>query len=774
MALSYAAHAEEDEAQKTPLAETAAVTDAVQDTETPAENQTETPAASARPATPKAAAGSTVLPEIEVSGKRIRDQRINKTQSTTTVTARDLERTQAATIFDAVRDVPGVEVSGGPRIAGMSFNIRGFQDNADVMIKVDGVRKSFEKYRMGGTFVDPELLKSIEVQRGPQIASGSGSIGGTVLMQTKDAADLLEPGRKTGARIKFGYGNNNDEYLRSYTAYARPHERVDLIYNYTSRNSNNFTLPKGSVLSVGATPTTSESKLDYSSTSSEAQLLKVSIFPVDSLQLSTSLVKYQDSALALFDQITNQANIFSQVYRDVDDTSITENIRFNPDDIDWIDFKAVLGISRTDVLETTPQTWGTNRNPMPAANRTCRGFTLYNVNGTVNTNPALQTQCRGNRYDDYKFKNTAIEFSNNAKLYQRGDLEIGLLAGFQHNKNERIAQTYFDNPAALPLDSIPSGTQSFNAIYLQPRFEWGRLSIIPGVRYDHYATEAGGIAQGLLQADNLQDEIKFRQRSTSLGLNFDVQPQRLSFFANYSQGFRAPTLAHYFSEDLFCTFATMPVNRPLGTPQLCGSLYKPQLSESTEAGVSYRTPNFLGSSAEVVSKLTFFHVFTTNLLRSLMETSTGEITQDGWERRNGVEFETAVEYKKSYLRLGYSRNKGKMYDLSNNELVKRSITTIPGNTVNITLGTGAIENIDAYVSYRHVGERLIAGGRKQDQYEIFSAGIHYTVNKHLGFRLIGENLNNKAYNYNGGGDFADQMGLPAPGRNIRFLTEITY
>ncbi|MGY1490675.1 TonB-dependent receptor domain-containing protein [Methylobacillus pratensis] len=732
-------------------------------------------------------AGTTVLPEIGVSAGRIRDQRINKTQSITTVTSRDLERTQAATIFEAVRDVPGVEISGGPRIAGMSFNVRGFQDNADVMIKVDGVRKSFEKYRMGGTFVDPELLKSIEVQRGPQIASGSGSIGGTVLMETKDAADLLRPGQSVGARIKFGYGNNNDEYMRSYTAYARPHERIDILYNYTNRNSNNFMLPKGSILSVGTEPISREQELNFSETSLETQLVKFSIYPTDSLQFTTAFISYKDSALVLWDQITTLPGTYNQVYRDVDDTNFTENIRFNPENIDWIDFKVVLGKSKTNVIDTIPQGWRGNVNP--SAGRRCDGFTLYNANETINTTPSLNsgfgTQCRGNKYEDYSFTNTALEFSNNATLYRHNDFGLELLAGFQHNKNKRVAEAYFDNPAATAIDSIPSGTQSFNAIYVQPRVEWGRLSIIPGVRYDHYTTEAGDILQTQMRLDGLKDEIKFRQRSYSLGINFDFIPNQFSFFANYSQGFRAPMMAHYFSTSgTTCNEDYMPINRPAGIAPVCGSLYKPQLSESTEAGFSYRSPRFLGTAAEVVSKLTFFHIFTKNTLRSLMETSDGEIRQDGWERRNGVEVETAVEFKKNYARIGYSRNSGKMssvaYDTNsvgnptNAYMWEHSITTIPGNTLNITLGTGAIKNIDTYVSYRKVGERLIAGGLKQDGYEIFNAGIHYTISQYLGLRLIGENLMNKAYNYNGGGDFADQMGLPAAGRNIRFIVEMTY
>jgi len=107
------------------------------------------------------------LPEVSVSARHVEDERIDTTRAITTITSEDLERLQPATLFDAIKDVPSVAINGGPRPSGMSFNIRGYADNEDVAVKVDGIPKGFEKYRMGGTFLEPELLKSVEVQCGP-------------------------------------------------------------------------------------------------------------------------------------------------------------------------------------------------------------------------------------------------------------------------------------------------------------------------------------------------------------------------------------------------------------------------------------------------------------------------------------------------------------------------------------------------------------------------------------------------------------------------------
>ncbi|MCP2848806.1 TonB-dependent receptor, partial [Salmonella enterica subsp. enterica serovar Typhimurium] len=88
---------------------------------------------------------------------------------------------------------------------------------------IDGAVKGFEKYRFGsGVFIEPELLKAIEIERGPSLKSGSGALGGTISATTKSAADYLRPGERVGGQIKYGYNANSNERLRMVTAYGRP------------------------------------------------------------------------------------------------------------------------------------------------------------------------------------------------------------------------------------------------------------------------------------------------------------------------------------------------------------------------------------------------------------------------------------------------------------------------------------------------------------------------------------------------------------------------
>lgn len=713
------------------------------------------------------------LPEVAVKATKIKETGINPTQPITTITSEELERRQFSNIFEAVRSTPGVSITGGPRPSGMTFSIRGYSDNEDVMVKVDGVPKGFEKYRMGGTFIEPELLKSIEVQRGPQITSGSGSLGGTIIATTKNAADFLKPGQRYGAKIKFGYGNNNDEYSRSYMIYGRPHDRLDILYNYSNRQSNNIMLPSGT-------------ELESSAIQSVSKLLKVSIFPTDSLELVTSIVSFKDSGLQPYDATGGQPGTFGNVIRSIDDLTWSQTLNFTPD-TKWINLKLSFGRGHTKLYDLIPPSSATNVTINPAEPN-CNGI-------TYRPNPALTSLCHGNINDDYTYNTKTIDLTNTSNIIEKSSFKFSALAGYQFNDSKRDIERLYDNPkyflqsALYPNGfnaSAPPGKKSFHAVFIQPKFEIGNFNITPGYRYDSYEVEAAGGTLSLLSPYNQKSKIRFNSSTVSLGLSYDFfqknSKKKLTIYSNYGQGFRPPLIDEYFTQGPFSKCLRANVLVPGVTmvhgPEsgICGNLYKPQRSESTEAGVSFHDPNILDSNISLISKINFFHIYTSKLLSSLRENSDGSITQNGWERRNGVEFESFVQWKSIYIRGSYSRISGKLFD--GGSFVP--LYTAPGNTTNINLGTEISNTFNINLSYRNVSQRnvIVAGGGiqplvfgTQDGYEIWGAGMHWQPMQNLGFRLIGENLKNKEYRLDGsmGG-----LGMFAAGRNIKFIVEMTY
>ncbi|MGP1717249.1 MAG: TonB-dependent receptor domain-containing protein [Methylophilus sp.] len=711
----------------------------------------------------KADAEVDTLPEVNVKDSRIIETPFNPTQSISSVTAEELARNQPSSIFDAVRAIPGVSISGGPRPSGMTFSIRGYADNEDVMIKVDGVPKGFEKYRMGGTFIEPELLKSIEVQRGPQITSGSGSLGGTIIASTKNAEDFLKPGQKYGAKVKFGYGNNNDEYSRSYMLYGRPDERVDILYNYSNRHSNNITLGDGT-------------KLDDSAIESISHLLKLSLFPTESIQLVTSIVKFEDSGLQPYDATGGQPGFFGNVIRSIDDLTWSESFSYNPGNR-WVNLKAAVGAGHTNLEDLMRPGMSSFNSLQPL----CDGL-------VYRPNPANTSICRGNLTDTYQYKTKTIDVSNRTLIFEKDAFSASLLAGYQYNSSEREIERFFDNRNSVIQTtqypngfnaSAPPGSKAFDAIYLQPRFEIGKLSITPGYRKDNYEVQADGGTLALLKPFNQKNKIKFKEETWSLGLAYDFfdknNPEKLTLYTNYGQGFRPPLIDEYFTQGNFslCTAGAMP-NGPAS--QICGDLYQPQLSESTEAGISYQNPHLLNTDVWFSGKLNFYHIYTSHLLLSLRQEADGRITQNGWERRNGVEVESMVQYQGMYMRGAYSRINGELF----NGVAQIPLFTVPGNALNINIGKEFSKNVDFNLTYRKVSNRdVLIGGTaafnpqfgEQEGYELWNAGIRWKANEQLTLRLIGENLKNEQYRIDGtmGG-----LGILGPGRNVKFFVELMY
>ena len=190
---------------------------------------------------------SEVIEEVEVFADDLRYEiNVDRLQSANIIGIEAIQQVQSADVYELLSSMPGIEIEGGITTGGKSFSIRGFGDNEDVLVQIDGVTQNFEKYRAGtGVEIEPELLKEIAVFRGgTSVAQGAGYLGGVVQMETKDARDFLKD-EKVGGTIRWGWKDNNDEKFQSYTAYALPFDGIDILVNAVSRKTNNLTQANG-------------------------------------------------------------------------------------------------------------------------------------------------------------------------------------------------------------------------------------------------------------------------------------------------------------------------------------------------------------------------------------------------------------------------------------------------------------------------------------------------------------------------------------------------
>ena len=154
------------------------------------------------------------------------------------VDGKTLEREQPKTIGDALLDIPNVDVTAGESPVFTNVQIRG-SDPDQITYLVDGVRQ--DNYTTSGNrpafiFVDPELVKQVEVRRGGGSSLyGNGGIGGTLAVTTKSASDMLKPGQQFGAKLKTGYSDDSREWSKSAYVYGKA-DIYDAVVAYSRRD----------------------------------------------------------------------------------------------------------------------------------------------------------------------------------------------------------------------------------------------------------------------------------------------------------------------------------------------------------------------------------------------------------------------------------------------------------------------------------------------------------------------------------------------------------
>src|SRR3546814_16420687 len=96
----------------------------------------------------------------------------------------EMQTLQPSSPDDILRFVPNVEFFGGPRRTGEVPSIRGFS-GPDVIILFDGARQNYNSGHDGQFFIDPSVLKQVEVLRGPASPlSGRGGTGRVLQFRT--------------------------------------------------------------------------------------------------------------------------------------------------------------------------------------------------------------------------------------------------------------------------------------------------------------------------------------------------------------------------------------------------------------------------------------------------------------------------------------------------------------------------------------------------------------------------------------------------------------
>ena len=341
---------------------------------------------------------------------------------------------QASHLSDFLNVVPGVTV-GGTSAVNQRIRIRGLEDS-NLKVTIDGARQEGKLfYHMGDLTLDPDLLKQADVAVGNNsVTLGNDALGGAVAFKTVDAADLLKPGQKIGAKIHAGYASNNDELLTSATVFAAPTDNIDLLAYYGKRDTNSGEDGNGREL--------------FEDSKSENILLKAGTYIADDHHIGASFSRTEKTGIFPFRPdfpSRNDAPIPQQVKRD----TYGIDYKFNPSnpliDIDTNVYQTKTRILRDSEYLTKP------------------GFDF-----------------------DAQVKTTGAKIQNTSHV----DTNIGthkLISGVEHYKKE----------SEMERDFIKKGSDEATntSVYLEDQWKNGKLTLTPGVRYDRYKSPefiAGG------------------------------------------------------------------------------------------------------------------------------------------------------------------------------------------------------------------------------------------------------------------------------------------
>ena len=156
----------------------------------------------------------------------------------TLITPEDLEKYQAKDLADIFRFTPSVTVGGSLGVA-QKIYVRGLEDTI-LNVTVDGAPQTSSLFHhIGRVSLEPELLKSVEIQSGAgEATAGIGAIGGAIRFKTNDADDLLKNGQQFGGSVKASYFSN-DGHKESIALYGKVTDSVGVLASYVNVSNDN-------------------------------------------------------------------------------------------------------------------------------------------------------------------------------------------------------------------------------------------------------------------------------------------------------------------------------------------------------------------------------------------------------------------------------------------------------------------------------------------------------------------------------------------------------
>ncbi|MEH0198088.1 TonB-dependent hemoglobin/transferrin/lactoferrin family receptor [Caulobacter sp. CCNWLY153] len=506
--------------------------------------------------------------KVTVTATRSEKSVLDAPATVTVTTSQEIEDALVNDVKDLVRFEPGVSVRSAPsrftaagastgRDGNAGFAIRGLEGNR-VLIMVDGVRVP-DGYAFGaqaagrGDYVDVDVLKSVEIVRGPASALyGSDGLAGSVSFFTKDPSDVLQ-GKSIAARGRVGYSSADESWSES-ALVAGASGRWEGLLAYTRRDGHETeTQGTAALRDVRRTVANPEDN------SSNAVLGKL-VFNLDDRNKFSLTVDHLDRDI--------DWNVLSAI------TYVAPNA--TPAST------AVVGLTAFDKMRRDRVSLAhafTGGQGLIQSART----TLYYQDSTTRQFSAEDRYTAADRTRDAKFDNEvfggAVELTSKASF---GGVDHSIVWGADASLTRQQGLRDGTVPPAgetFPNRAFPTTDYTLFGGYVQDEFSVGPVTFYPALRYDYYKLDPKNDPLFTANTAVGQSDSRFSPKLSAVWQATDL----ISVFANAATGFKAPAPSQVnngFSNPT--SFYTAIANPDL----------KPETSQTFELGFRLRQPTW--------------------------------------------------------------------------------------------------------------------------------------------------------------------------------------
>ena len=455
-----------------------------------------------------------------------------------TMTQTEINRYQANNIPSLLATLPGINLGGSLKPGGQTINIWGMGEAEDVQMTVDGATKSgFERYKQGTIFIEPELIKRLEVEKGPHdFRTGNGGFGGVVHMETKDAPDLLEEGKDVGAILKYGYSSNDHQQVYSGAAYGRTEDgRADALVYYTKRDGDDMKLADN-MPNPGNVYPVNPLRLPNTAQDLDAQLLKLNLHLTDEHSVGMSYSRSNNYLWVPFSAVSypappSQANI----------------------DKYGFDIASRRYLANRSTIDTT---WSAKYNYEPVDNPLVDLEVKYSHSNTEQTDKrgeqAFVQPTTGGRKMETGYTDDMLQIEN-VSLFASGPLDHVLTTGVQFRKHQRDVNMWMPgtsyevekyNYGHYQPNFMPAGKVDTNSFYIQDAITLANFTLTPSIRYDHVRNRGQENDAPYYNHPELGHDYSdktYTGWSPRLSAFWKITPQT-ALFADFSKTWRAPVI----------------------------------------------------------------------------------------------------------------------------------------------------------------------------------------------------------------------------------------